>query len=143
MIKLHASSLQSGFRDCSFDGKFQILIFWVQEFFCPKTRRLQSKRPNSRHSCAQSLSKCQSPRVREKALAFPVCPLKKFYNCNVKAQILSCLYKFHRFLSTPLPKIQFLGPLIKIHYISLIFIHVNSGNTRFSLPLDNKSLELY
>ena len=109
MIKLQASSLQSGLRDCSIDGKFQILIFWVQESFCPKTRRPESKRPNSRHSCAQSPSECQSPRVCEKTSAFPVCPLRKFENCNVKAQILSCLYKFHRFLSTPLPKIQFLG----------------------------------
>ena len=142
MIKLQASSLQSGLRDCSIDGKFQILIFWVQESFCPKTRRPESKRPNSRHSCAQSPSECQSPRVCEKTSAFPVCQLRKFY---IKSNISNIK------LPLQIPQISFdtitkntiSRPLIKIHHVSFIFIQVNSGNTRFSLRLDNKSLELY
>ena len=96
-------------------------------------------------------------RLCEKTLAFPVCPLRQFKSFTVKTQRSNCLYKFHRFLSTPVPKIRFLAPLIKIHHISLIFNHVNSvllhGKTKhrpsilpvavISLPLDNKSLELY
>ena len=46
MIKLQASSLQSGLRDCNIDGKFQILFFWVQESFCPKTRRPSVRSPS-------------------------------------------------------------------------------------------------
>ena len=140
--------------DCSFDSKIQILIFWVQTSFCPNTRRPESKCPNSKHLGGQS------PNVyimREESSFYskPIKKVLKFW--TLKTQILNYFYKFRRFLSTPVPKTQFLASLIKIHYISLIFVSVNSvflhGKTKchqpilpvavFSLPLGNKSLELY
>ena len=109
--------------NCSFDGKIQILIFWVQAFFCPKTRRPESKHPNSKHSGGQSSSVC----TMWEDSSFSSRPIKKVLKfLTLKTQILNYLYKFRRFLSTPVPKIRFLASLIKIHYISLIFIHVNS-----------------
>ena len=109
--------------DCTFDGKMQLSLKQASRF-------QTSRSPES---------------------------LRKFQNCNVKTQILNCLYKFHRFLSTAVPKIRFLAPLIQIHHRGFIFIHVNSvllhRKTKhppsilsvvvFSLPLNNKSLELY
>ena len=108
------------------------------------------------------ISSIQAPRVQlyrlyEQSLDFPVRPLRKFSNCNVETLQLNCLYNFHRFLSTPILKIQFLALLFKIHHRSLSFIHVNSVllhlKTKnapsflplvvFSLSLDNKGLELY
>ena len=61
--------------DCSFDGKMKILIFWVEASFCPKTRRPESKRPNSKHSG------CQSPSVytmREES-SFSSRPIRRKY----------------------------------------------------------------
>ena len=72
-------------------------------------------------------------------------------------QRLNCLYKFHKFLSTPVLKRRFLVLLIKIHHKSLIFIQVTSvllhrkaKRFPYILPvvvlsphLGNKSLELY
>ena len=127
--------------DCSFYCKMQILYF-----LCPSVLLSQDE-----------LSRVQAYRLCEKTPAFPVCLLRKLKNFNAKTQISNCLYKFRRLLSTPVPKLRFLASLIKIHYISLIFIHVNSvllhGKTKrpppilpvavFSLPLGNKSLELY
>ena len=109
--------------DCSFDGKMQILIFWVEASFCPKTRRPESKRPNSKHSGGQSPS-VYTMREESSFSSRPIKKVLKFW--TLKTQILNYLYNFRRFLLTPVPKIRFLASLIKIHYISLIFIHVNS-----------------
>ena len=56
----------------------------------------------------------------------PVCPLRKSYNFNVKSRRLNCLYKIHRFVLTPVAKVRFLAPLIKIYHRSLIFIRVKN-----------------
>ena len=59
--------------DGSFDGKMQILIFWVQASFCPKTRRPESKRPNSKHSGGQS----PSVQTMQEDSSFSSRPIKK------------------------------------------------------------------
>ena len=85
--------------DCSFYCKMQIFFFFG------------SKRPFSQ----DEVSRVQAYRLCEKTPAFPVCPLRKLKNFNVKTRILNCLYKYRRLLSTPVPKLRFLAYLIKIH----------------------------
>ena len=109
--------------ECRFNGKMQILSFWIKASFCPKTRRPESKRPNSKYSGGES----PSVYTMQEDSIFSSRPSKKVLKFQtLNTQILNCLYNIRRFLSTPAPKIRFLASLIKIHYISLIFIHVNS-----------------
>ena len=60
--------------NCSFDGKMQILIFWVEASFCPR-RGVQSPSvqiPSIQTARVQAYTPC------EKSPAFPVDPLRKF-----------------------------------------------------------------
>ena len=69
--KLKPSITDFMISNCSFDGKMQILIFWVQASFCPKMRRPESNRPNSKYSGGPSV--CT---MREES-SFSSRPIKK------------------------------------------------------------------
>ena len=116
--KLKPASKDILISDCCFDCKMQILIFWLQASFCPKMRHPESKSPNSKHSGDQS----PSVQTMREDSSFSSISIKNVLKFQCIDAILNCLYKFRRFLSTPVPKIRFLASLIKIHYISLIFI---------------------
>ena len=103
-------------HDCTFEGKMQ--------FQCFGSKRPESKRPIFPRPGVQSWSiqipSIQVPivqvyRLCEQSPAFPVCPLRKFYNFNVKKQRLNYFYKFHRFLLTHVLKRRFLQSVTKFH----------------------------
>ena len=89
--------------------------------FSVQATRVQASKVQASRFQAFRLSKSKSIDYKNRVQVF-----RHAYYFNVTTQRLNCLYKFHRFLLTSLPKLLFPAPLIKIHQRSLIFIEVNS-----------------
>ena len=135
--------------DRIFDGKMQFLVFWSKRPFVPG-RGIQS--PNVQIASLQAPI-VQAYRLRKDS-SFSSMAIKKVLKFLNKTQRLNCIYQFHSILSMPVSKIRFLAPLIKNYHIRLVFIHVLlQAKTKhlpstvpvvvFSLPIGNKSLDLY